>query len=42
VSLGLHVGASAGGKNTGLTLSMTALAVVALAGVWCGQRGGQR
>ena len=41
VSLGLHVGAFPRQPDAGLTLSMAALAVVALVGVWCGQRGGQ-
>jgi len=40
VSLGLHVGTFPGQPDAGLTLSMAALAAVALIGVWCGQRGG--
>ena len=42
VSLGLHVGTLLGRPDAGLTLSMAALAAVALVGVWCGQRGGRR
>jgi hypothetical protein len=41
VSLGLHVGTLLGQPDAGLTLSMSALAAVALVGVWCGQRGGR-
>ena len=41
VSLGLHVGSFLRQPDAGLTLSMAALAGVALVGVWCGQRGGQ-
>ena len=41
VSLGLHVGTVLGRPDAGLTLSMAALAAVALAAVWCGQRGGR-
>ena len=35
VSLGLHVGTLLGQPDAGLTLSMAALAAVALVGVWC-------
>ncbi len=42
VSVGLHAGTFLGQPDAGLTLSMAALAAVALVGVWCGQRGGQR
>ena len=42
VSLGLHVGTFLRQPDAGLTLSMAALAAVALVGVWCGQRGGPR
>ena len=42
VSLGLHAGTFLGQPDAGLTLSMAALAAVALVGVWCGQRGGPR
>ncbi len=42
VSLGLHAGTFVGQPDAGLTLSMAALAAVALVGVWCGQRGGPR
>jgi MFS family permease len=44
VSLGLHVGPFLGQPDAGLTLSMAALAAVALVGVWCGrwQTGGPR
>ena len=41
VSLGLHVGTFLRQPDAGLTLSMAALAAVALVGVWCGQRGGR-
>jgi hypothetical protein len=41
VSLGLHVGAFLRQPDAGLTLSMAALAAVALVGVWCGHRGGR-
>jgi MFS family permease len=41
VSLGLHAGTFLGQPDAGLTLSMAALAAVALVGVWCGQRGGR-
>jgi MFS family permease len=41
VSLGLHVGTFLRQPDAGLTVSMAALAAVALAGVWCGQRGGR-
>src|SRR6202034_4806630 len=41
VSLGLHAGTFLGQADAGLTLSMAALAVVALVGVWCGQHRGQ-
>jgi MFS family permease len=42
VSLGLHAGTFLRQPDAGLTLSMAALAAVALVGVWCGQRGGPR
>jgi MFS family permease len=42
VSLGLHAGTFLRQPDAGLTLSMAALAAVALVGVWCGQRGGRR
>jgi len=42
VSLGLHAGTFLHQPDAGLTLSMAALAAVALVGVWCGQRGGPR
>ena len=44
VSLGLHAGTLLRQPDAGQTLSMAALAAVALIGVWCGQRrtGGQR
>ena len=41
VSLGLHAGTFLRQPDAGLTLSMAALAAVALVGVWCGQRGGR-
>ena len=41
VSLGLHVGTFLRQPDAGQTLSMAALAAVALVGVWCGQRGGR-
>ena len=41
VSLGLHLGTFLRQPDAGLTLSMAALAAVALVGVWCGQRGGR-
>jgi MFS family permease len=41
VSIGLHVGTFLRQPDAGLTLSMAALAAVALVGVWCGQRGGR-
>jgi MFS family permease len=41
VSIGLHVGTFLRLPDAGLTLSMAALAAVALVGVWCGQRGGR-
>jgi MFS family permease len=41
VSIGLHAGPSLRLPDAGLTLSMAALAAVALVGVWCGQRGGR-
>jgi len=39
VALGLHAGALLRSPDAGLTLSMAALAAVALAGVWAAQRG---
>jgi hypothetical protein len=39
VTLGLHVGAHLRWQDAGLTLSMAALAAVALIAVWCGLRG---
>jgi hypothetical protein len=39
VALGLHAGALLRSPDAGLTVSMTALAAVALAGVWAAQRG---
>jgi hypothetical protein len=39
VALGLHAGALLRSPDAGLTLSMTAVAAVALAGVWAAQRG---
>ena len=39
VTLGLHVGTHLGWQDAGLTLSMAALAAVALISVWCGLRG---
>jgi len=41
VSLGLHAGTSLGWPDAGRTVSMAALAAVALVGVWCGQHGGR-
>src|SRR5580692_10905354 len=41
VTIGLHVGTFLRQPDAGLTLSMAALAAVALVGVWCGQRGGR-
>jgi hypothetical protein len=40
VTLGLHAGALMRSPDAGLTLSMAALATVALIGVWAGSRGG--
>lgn len=40
VTLGLHAGALMRSPDAGLTLSMAALAAVALIGVWAGLRGG--
>jgi MFS family permease len=42
VTLGLHAGTFLRQPDAGLTLSMAALAAVALVGVWCGRRGGPR
>jgi MFS family permease len=42
VSLGLHVGTFLGQPDAGPTLSMAALAAVALVGVWCGLAGRRR
>jgi MFS family permease len=39
VTLGLHAGAHLRWQDAGLTLSMAALAVVALIALWCGLRG---
>jgi MFS family permease len=39
VTLGLHAGAHPRWQDAGLTLSMAALAVVALIALWCGLRG---
>ena len=39
VTLGLHTGAHLRSPDAGLTLSMAALAAVALIAVWCGLRG---
>ena len=39
VTLGLHAGTLAGSADAGRTLSMAALAAVALLGTWAGSRG---